>query len=59
MWRYTQLGIILYTEEWNYVICRKVEGTPVKWNKADWERQIIYVLYHMQKLDLLKNEWQV
>jgi hypothetical protein len=32
-----------FKEEWNYVTCRKIDGTGnhhVKKNKPDWERQI-------------------
>jgi hypothetical protein len=40
-------------EEWNCVICRKMDGTGeyhVKWNKPEGQR--CHVLSHMQNLDL-------
>jgi hypothetical protein len=41
-------------EERNYVIFRKMDrtGNHLKWNKPDWERQVLHVLPHMQNLDL-------
>jgi hypothetical protein len=35
------------------VIFREMDGTGdhVKWNKPDWERQVLYVLSHIWNLD--------
>jgi hypothetical protein len=47
-----------HKEEWNYVICRKIDESGnnlVKWNKPEWERQILHVLSHIWNLDLNKN----
>jgi signal transduction histidine kinase len=49
-----------HKEDWNYVACRKIDGTGdhlVKWNKPDWERQVSHVLFHMWNLDLKK--WMI
>jgi hypothetical protein len=43
-----------YQEEWNYVSYGKIDGTGDHVN-PDWERQISYILFHMQNLD--KKEW--
>jgi hypothetical protein len=43
-----------HKEEWNHVICSKINGTRghhVKWNKLDTERQVLFnVLSHVLKL---------
>lgn len=37
-------------EDWNHVICRKIDGTKdphIKWNKSDTEGQVLYISSHM------------
>jgi hypothetical protein len=47
---------VLFTHkgEWNYAVCRKMNGTGdhAKWSKSDWARQMVHVLSHIQNLDL-------
>jgi hypothetical protein len=43
-----------HIEEWNHVVCRKMNGTRnhhVKQNKSDSERQILQIFFNMWKLD--------
>jgi hypothetical protein len=47
-----------YLAKKNNVIFRKMGRTGnhhAKWNKSDWERQILHFLFHMQNLDLKKR----
>jgi hypothetical protein len=46
-----------HKEEWNYAICRKMNGTgdhQVKQNKSASERQISHIFSHIWNLDLKK-----
>ena len=50
MWYiYTHNGILLsHEKEWNFVICNNMDGLGghyAKWNKSDWEKQILYIIY--------------
>jgi hypothetical protein len=59
---YLHNGVLFsHKEECNYVVCNKMEETGdhhVKQNKPDSERQISYVLSHMQNTDL-KNDMNI
>jgi hypothetical protein len=60
MWSLHTMEYYSAKEEWNYIICREMDGTGdhhVKWNKPDWERQILHVLSHMWNLDLRGEKW--
>jgi hypothetical protein len=49
-----------HKEEWNYVIYRKMDGIGlhrVKWNKPEWERQILLVLSYVKSTLKKKKEW--
>jgi hypothetical protein len=50
---HTHNAVLFSHTEWNYVICRKTDGTrdSVKWNNPDWGRQILHVLARMKNLD--------
>jgi hypothetical protein len=55
---FIQNGLLPSHEEWNYVICRKMDETTnhnVKQNKQDLESDISYVFSHMSDL-VFKNE---
>jgi hypothetical protein len=46
-----------YEEEWNYVVCRKMNGTGdfhVGWDKSSSKKINFAVFAHMQNLDLKK-----
>jgi hypothetical protein len=57
---YIHNGILFsHKEEWDCVICRKMNGTRdhhLKWNKPDSGRQIPHAFSHMQNL-YLKMIW--
>ena len=48
-------GILLsHINEWNWVICRDVDGPRdchTKWNKSEREKQISYINAYMQNLE--------
>jgi hypothetical protein len=51
--------LLSHKREWNYAICRKMDGTRdhhVKQNKPGWERHISHDPTDMQNL-VLKSEW--
>ena len=40
-------------KEWNFAICNNIDGLGgyyAKWNKSDWERQILYSITYMGDL---------
>jgi hypothetical protein len=53
---YTHNGkLLIHKEEWNYVICRKMDGTGdhnVEWDKPSSKTQRSHVFAHMWNLDL-------
>ena len=54
-------GILLtHKKEWNWVICRDVDGPRdyhTKWSKSDRERQISYDITYMWNLKRWSNEF--
>jgi hypothetical protein len=62
---YTYIQTVKYysaiKKEWNYTICRKMDrsrNNHVKWNKPNWERQILCVLSYVNLDHKSKNKWQ-
>jgi hypothetical protein len=46
-----------HTEEWNYVICKKMDGTGdlhIEWDEPSSERQRPHIFAHMRNPDLKK-----
>jgi hypothetical protein len=56
------LVLFSHKKEWNYVICRKIDGTVeyyVKQNYPGSERQILHVLSHMLNLEIKNVKYDI
>jgi hypothetical protein len=55
---YIHNGVLGYSEEQNYIICRKIDETrdyPIKRKKSDSERQVLHIFYPVWNLGKKKD----